>query len=379
MKESVKLVSCLPRTGNLKPETDGIVNAIKLALSDFKKDLPFEITHIDMDDSNARTGSWDTTVETDIAEKAVANQDVIGFIGPFNSGAARISAPILNKGGLVQLTPSATYPGLTKKGPFSDPDEPDRYRPGKKITFCRVCPHDGSQGSLAADFAAEELKVKTVYILDDKQLYGRGLAIGFKKRCEELKVKVLGHESVISTESDFAKLIQKIKEKEPDLIYFGGTTQTAAPSIAKDMHREKVNCPLLLPEGCYEEAFITAVGASTFDALKCFITIPAMNVANLKGRGAEFVKRFKEEYGKVPTAYAVYGYEAAAVLFEAMRVVGKKDREAIRKSVTATKDFDKGLLGKWSFDTDGDTTHQPLTVTTIEKGKFKAVKVLGVD
>src|SRR5262249_28750375 len=160
-----------------------IVNAIKLALADFKKDLPFDVTYIDMDDSNARTGSWDTNTETDIAEKSVAEKDVMGFIGPFNSGAARISSPILNKGGLVQLTPAPTYPGLTKKGPFSDPDEPDRYRPGKKITFCRVCPHDGSQGPQAADFASEELKVKAVYILDDKQLYGRGVAVGFKKRC----------------------------------------------------------------------------------------------------------------------------------------------------------------------------------------------------
>jgi branched-chain amino acid transport system substrate-binding protein len=377
-KEKVKIVSCLPRAGDAKAESDGIVNAIKLALADFKQAMPFEVAYFDLDDSNARTGSWDNAAEADIAQKVGADKDVMGLIGPFNSGAARVSAPILNKAGLVQITPAATYPGLTKKGPFSDPDEPEKYRPSKVVTFCRVCPHDASQGPLAADFAAEELKAKSVYILDDKNLYGRGLATGFKKRCEELKVKVLGHESIDATLRDFTKLLKAVKEKEPELVYFGGTTQSGAPQIAKDMNAEKVTCPLLLPEGCYELAFISAVGEATLDAMRCFITIPAINTNTLKGRGAEFVKRFKEEYGKVPTAYAVYGYEAAAVLLEAIRAAGKKDREAVRKAVVGTKDFDKGLLGKWSFDADGDTTLQPLTVATVEKGKFKSVKVLGV-
>jgi branched-chain amino acid transport system substrate-binding protein len=108
------------------------------------------------------------------------------------------------------------------------------------------------------------------------------------------------------------------------------------------------------------------------------VTVGGLDPSQLKGAGAAFVKRYKEQHGKVPTAYAVYGYEAAAVVLEALRAVGKKDREGIRKAVVGTKDFDKGLLGKWSFDEHGDTTLQPLTVATVEKGKFKAVKVLGV-
>ena len=77
--------------------------------------------------------------------------------------------------------------------------------------------------------------------------------------------------------------------------------------------------------------------------------------------------------------YAIYGYEAAKVVLEAVKSVGKKDRDAIRKAVLATKDFDKGALGKWSFDADGDTTLQVITVSKIEDGKFKPVKVLEGD
>ncbi|AMV28878.1 hypothetical protein VT84_31080 [Gemmata sp. SH-PL17] len=376
-KEKVKIVSSLPRTGSAKGQTDGIVNAIKLALADFEKVLPFEVTYLDRDDATPRTGTWAPEKEEGIAEEAVEDKDVMAVIGPYNSGAARISAPILNRAGLVQVSPAASYPGLTRGGPASDADEPDKYRPGKKITFCRVCPQDGSQGPLSADFAVEELKIKSVYVIDDKQLYGLGIATAFKSRCEELKVKVLGHESVAPTQRDFQPLVKKIKAAAPDLVYFGGTTISGGAAIAKTMHAEEVNCPFLAPDGCYEPAFINSVGVDTLDAMKCFITVGGIDPARLKGAGADFVKRYKEKYKADPEPYAVYGYEAAAVVLEALRTVGKKDREAVRKAVVSTKDFEKGVLGKWSFDADGDTTLQPLTVARIEKGKFRAVKVMG--
>jgi branched-chain amino acid transport system substrate-binding protein len=376
-KEKVKLVSSLPRIGSAKGETDAIVNAIKMALADFEKVVPFAVVYSDLDDASAKSGWWDAGKEADNARTAIDDKDVMAILGPYNSGAARISAPILNEAGLVQVTPAATYPGLTKKGPFSDADEPDRYRPSKKITFCRVCPHDGSQGPLSADFVAEELKAKSVFVIDDKELYGSGVATAFKKRCEELKIKVLGHESINPTQRDFKMLMKKIKEKAPDLVYFGGTTLSGGPHIAKDMFAEKVACPLMVPDGCYELGFVSSAGEDVLDALKCFVTVGGINPAHLKGAGADFVKRYKEQHKKEPPAYAVYGYEATAVVLEALRVVGKKDREAVRKAVVGTKDFEKGLLGKWSFDAEGDTTRQPLTVATIEKGKFKAVKVMG--
>ncbi len=377
-KEKVKIVSCLPRIGAVKGVTDGIVNAIQMAIADFEKQLPFEVQLLDRDDANARTGAWDTRWEREIAEKAVADKDVMALIGPYNSGAARVSAPILNAAGLVQVTPAASMPGLTRPSPASDPDEPDRYRPGKTITFCRVCPHDASQGPLSADFASEVLKAKSVYVLDDKELYGHGVAIGFKKRCEELKIKVLAHESIDPLRTDFPALAKKVVATTPDLIYYGGTTQTRAGRLVQELLVEKVGCPILVPDGCYEQAFIDSARADVLDALKCFVTVGGIDPGQLKGAGAEFVKRYKDQHKKSPDAYAVYGYEAAAVVLEALRAVGKKDREAVRKAVVGTKGFEKGLLGKWSFDEYGDTTLQPLTVATVEQGKFRAVKVMGV-
>lgn len=377
-KEKVKLVSSLPRGGSTKGETDAIVNAIRMALADFEKVVPFDVQHLDWDHSHPRTGFWQTEAEQENAERAAGDKDVMAVIGPYNSGAARVSSPILNKAGLVQITPSATMTGLTRGGPTSDPDEPEKYRPGKRVTFCRVCPYDGSQGPLSADFVADELQAKSVYVLDDKELYGLGVATAFKARCAERKVKVLAHDNLNVAALDYKKLMVKIKDAGPDLVYFGGTIETRAAQIAKNMLLEKVGAALMLPDACYEQALIDALPADFFDVQKVFVTVGGLNPSKLTGAGADFVKRYTEKHKRAPSTHAVYGYEAAAVVLDALRAVGKKDREAVRKAVVSTKDFDKGVLGKWSFDANGDTTFQPLTVATVEKGRFKAVKVMGV-
>jgi branched-chain amino acid transport system substrate-binding protein len=201
------------------------------------------------------------------------------------------------------------------------------------------------------------------------------IAGGFEAECKALKVKVLGHDSINVLARDFTALMAKVKKAEPDAVFFGGTTQSGGPQIAKDFATSGMKCPLIVPDGCYELAFIDATGADNLNG-HCYATIGGLDESELKGAGAEFVKRYKEKHKDDPWAYAVYGYEAAAVVLESIRKVGKKDRETIRKAVLATKDFDKGALGKWSFDANGDTTLQQIVVSRIDKGKFRPVKMI---
>jgi branched-chain amino acid transport system substrate-binding protein len=94
----------------------------------------------------------------------------------------------------------------------------------------------------------------------------------------------------------------------------------------------------------------------------------------LTGPGAEFVKKYQAKYGD-PEAYAVYGYEAAKVVLESIKKVGK-DRDKVRETVLGTKGFNQGALGTWGFDADGDITLQNLTISRVENGKFKPVLVV---
>lgn len=373
----VKIVSSLPRTGSAKGQTNTIVNGIQMAIDDYNGEIAgMKVEYSDWDDATAAAGAWDGPTEKANAQKAAADPDVMAYIGPYNSNAAMISMPELNEAGLLQISPAVTWPGLTKKIKGVGADEPEKYRPAKRMNFCRVCTTDDLQGPLAADFAKEELKVKRVYILDDKELYGNGLASLFRQRCEEIGIQVINQEGITVTSIEFGGLMTKIKGTNPDLVYFGGTTQSKGGQIAKDLVKSGLKCPMLAPDGCYEQAFIDSAGAENLNG-RCYVSIVGLDPSELTGKGAEFVKRYKDKYeGKDPEAFAVYGYEAAKVVLEAIKKVGKKDRDAIMKEVLGTKDFTAGAVGKWSFDENGDTTLRQVTISVVENGKFKPKKTI---
>ncbi|MFM8273389.1 MAG: branched-chain amino acid ABC transporter substrate-binding protein, partial [Gemmata sp.] len=347
-KETIRIVSSLPRTGSARGQTNTIVNGIQMAVDEYMADAgaKFVIDYKDWDDATAASGSWDGPTEKANAQKAVADPDVMAYIGPYNSNAAKISMPELNEAGLVQVSPAVTWPGLTKKIKGVAPDEPEKYQPFKprRLHFCRVCTTDDLQGPLAADFANEELKVKRVYILNDKELYGEGLAKLFRQRAEELKMEIVGDEGIDTAAVEYGGLMTKIKGTSPDLVYFGGTTQSKGGQIAKDMVKAGLMCPILAPDGCYEQAFIDSAGAANLND-RAYVTIVGLDPSQLTGKGAEFVRKYKEKYKTDPEAFALYGYECAKVVLAAIAKAGKKDREEIRKEVLATRDFTAGAVG----------------------------------
>ncbi|VTR92082.1 Extracellular ligand-binding receptor OS=Pirellula staleyi (strain ATCC 27377 / DSM 6068 / ICPB 4128) GN=Psta_4547 PE=4 SV=1: Peripla_BP_6 [Gemmata massiliana] len=375
---AVKIISSLPRTGSAKGQTDTIVNGIKMAFDEVdNKAGEFTIEYLDLDDATPAEGKWTPERETANADQAVKDTDVMAFIGPYNSGAAKVSMPILNKAGVLMISPAVTWPGLTKPGK-GDPGEPDIYKPTGKVNFTRVVPADDLQGPLGADWA-KSMGVKTVAVLDDNEVYGKGIATLFKERCLEAGIKVLGQqESIDVKQNEFSGVLRKLKTLgTPDLLYFGGTSQTKAGQIAKDMVAVGFGgVKLMVPDGCYELAFIQSAGAELFKTLKCFITFGGSPPDKLTGRGKEFVDKYKAKYGKDPEGYAIYGYEAGKVAVEAIKRAGKKDRAAVLAECLKIKDFD-GALGKWSFDENGDTTSRTMSGSTIEGGDFKFVKQLG--
>src|SRR5512134_1120389 len=142
----VKFVSSLPRTGSANAQTTTMVNGIRMAIDEAGgKVAGFTIEYEDWDDASAKKGDWDPEVEAANADKAVKDPDVLFYIGTYNSGAAKISMPVLNKAGLVMISPANTYTGLTKPG-MGEPNEPGVYQPSGKVTYFRVVPADDIQG-----------------------------------------------------------------------------------------------------------------------------------------------------------------------------------------------------------------------------------------
>src|SRR5262249_5692865 len=146
-------------------------------------------------------GQWDPAVESQNAEKAIRDPDVMGYIGTYNSGASKISMPILNNASLVMVSPANTYPGLTKPG-LGEPQEPKVYQPTGKLNFFRVVPADDIQGAFGAEWA-KELGAKKVFVLHDREVYGQGIATFFKSNAEKLGLTVLGFEGIDNRASNY--------------------------------------------------------------------------------------------------------------------------------------------------------------------------------
>jgi branched-chain amino acid transport system substrate-binding protein len=369
---TIKIVSSLPRTGSAEGQTTSITNGIKMAFEEVDYKVGnFKIEYADWNDAISSSGNWDSAAEINNANLAASDRDCMVYLGPFNSGAAKASMPILNQAGLLMISPANTAIGLTK--PSGVKGEPENYRPTGKINYVRVVATDDLQGTLAADWA-KQLGVKKVYILDDSEMYGKGCADLFERRCNEIGVTVLGHEQISVKANDFKSIMNKIKALGPDLVYFGGTTQSKGGQIAKDMSEVNLDCKMMVPEGCFEEAFITAAGAESVNG-RCYVTFPGLPAKEMTGTGKEFYERYKKKYNAEPEPYAIYGYECGKVALESIKKAGKKDRAAIVAACLGLKDFE-GALGKWSFDANGDTTLQRLSGFEIRNGKFEFVTML---
>ena len=371
----VKIVSSLPRTGSANAQTTTMVNGIKMAVDEVGGKVgPFTLVYEDWDDASAKKGDWDPEVEAANADKAVKDPTVVAYLGTYNSGAAKIAMPILNKANLAMISPANTYTGLTKPG-MGEPNEPGVYRPSGKINYFRVVPADDIQGTAAAEWI-RKLGGKSVYVLDDRGLYGKGVADVFVASAPEFGIQVLGREGIDPKAQEYRSLMTKIKALNPDWIYYGGTTQTNAGQIAKDMVAVGLTARIMVPDGCFEEAFIQAAGADNV-AGKAFVTFGGVPPEQLTGKGAEFVKKYREKYKAEPQAYAVYGYTAAKVALDALAKVARRDRAALRDAILATEQKD-GALGTWKFDKNGDTTMTVMSGNVVEAGKFKFSTLLGV-
>ena len=372
--DTIKIVSSLPRTGSANAQTTTMVNGIRMAIDELGGRIAgFDLAFEDWDDASPERGAWDPAIEAGNAQKAVKDPDIMAYIGTYNSGAAKIAMPILNQASLIMVSPANTYPGLTKPG-TGEANEPAVYRPTGKVNYFRVVPADDIQGDIAAHFA-QEISIKKVFILHDRELYGKGVADVFKRVATRLGLQITGYEGIDARAANFRSLATKIKSTGAELVYFGGTTQSGAGQLAKDLVSAGVKAKLMMPDGCRENALIESAGKENLEG-RAYVTFGGLPPSQLKGKGREFYEAYKKKYNAEPEAYAVYGYEAGKIALEGIKRAATKDREKIRAAVAGIQDFE-GALGKWSFDANGDTSLKVMMIEEIKNGHFSPVKIVG--
>jgi len=367
-QKTIKIVTSNPM--RVMQAGHDIVNAVKLAMDEVNYSVAGYKIELVVEDDGDENGQWQTSIEEDIARRAVVDPDVMVYLGTYNSGAAKISIPITNQAGLVQISPVNTWPGLTQAGFL--PGEPGIFYPTGVRTYFRVCPTDVVQGPAGAIWA-KELGFKNIYIFDDGEAYGVGIADLFEEKAVELGLNVLGHES-INTENAKEKL-NAIKDQNPDLIYFGGVTMNGVIPLVKGIKELGLDAKLMGPDGIMEQSFLELGGDATEGTYLTVMGVSPEELAQLTERGKEFVEKYRAKYNKEPGPVSSFGYEAAKVVLLAIEIAGVKDRGKILEEISKIKDYD-GLFGTWGFDQNGDTTLTLISGNKVVNKGFVFEKVL---
>jgi branched-chain amino acid transport system substrate-binding protein len=328
------------------------------------------------DDSTAQKGSWDSSKCTANANAFARNSSVIGVIGTFNSGCAKLEIPISNRasgGPLAMVSPSNTYPGLTVGGPGTAPGEPKVYYPTGKRNYARVVWTDQFQGAADAIFAKTKMKLKSVYILTDKETYGEGIAKLFQRGAQKLKIAVKGFQGWDPNATSYESLATAIKSSGAQGVFLGGIVCLNGGKVIKDLRAVLgKNFPILMPDGFTPFSATGETSGNTSNG--AYISYPGIPVKSLKGSGAKFVAGFTKVNGKkLPDPYTAYAAQAAQVLLTA---VAKSDgtRASVASKLTNLT-VTNGILGNFKIDANGDTT---LGTVTFGRMAGKNAKFIGL-
>jgi branched-chain amino acid transport system substrate-binding protein len=372
---SLTIYSSLPLQGASRPQSEDVINGEKLALKQKgNKCGDFTIKYESLDDATAAAGKWEANQTSSNARKAAQDDSTIAYLGEFNSGASAISIPITNEAGILQVSPSNTALGLTKGGAGAEPGEPDKYYPTGERTYGRVVPIDTIQGAAQAQWMKDE-GVTSVYILDDAEVYGKGVAKNTQASAEKLGIKIAGNDSWDGKASNYRALASKIKSSGADAVFTGGIIDNNAPQLYKDLNAALPDAKLFGPDGVATVDFTKEIPANV--QKQTYLTAPTLSPDELPPAGQQFYKDYEAEYGEPQDEidpYAVYGYETMAIVCDAI-AQGGDDRKAVIDAFFSTKGRESPL-GTYDIDQDGDTTLSDYGGYKAEGGKLVFDKVI---
>ncbi|MCL2429388.1 MAG: branched-chain amino acid ABC transporter substrate-binding protein, partial [Alphaproteobacteria bacterium] len=316
------------------------------------------------DDATPTAGQYDPAQAATNARAMVSDKGFVAALGPQMSGAGKAMAPILSQGGLATITPSSTNPDLT------DPRFAAQYRPAGKPVYFRTVATDAFQGPYMANYMAETLKIKSVYVLDDSGAYGVGIADSFLAQAEKKGVKILGRDRLDPRAADYSALLTKIKALNPQALYYGGVAQ-AGVKLAKQAYDI---IPGVIKAGGDGMQSVDLLKGAGFPAVEgWYATVAAPHVTE-DPKTAAFADRYFKRFNMHPDDYTVTCYTGAQVIIEAVKQLvasGKTvNRDAVRDAIQSVK-LPDSLLGPVSFDANGDVTNRIISVFRITKNPDK--------
>jgi len=366
----------------------GIERGVRVAIAQANRNrtvpgVMFQLDSLDDTVNGKHSGQKDATN----ARQFINDPSVIGEVGPSNSDATKVSEPVYNRAGLVQISPANTAVDLTARSRRAL-YEPASAISGAPLTYFRTCTTDAYQGPAAALYAKKAGFTK-VYITDNKDTYGIGLAQAFKAEAGKIGLTIVGQGELdpnnLATSAQ--QLAASAARARPDLVYFGGEygAKGGAEMLADSLRRAGLSTAAFMGgDSILAQDFIngTAAGGASHAYATTVGGDPARDPnaqAFLKAERALFP-------GTATQAYDAYAYDAANVLIDAFARAVKSGRitvgqamtvarrQIIARDVAATRDF-HGATGNFSFDANGDTTNHTISVYKVVRGMWTFLTV----
>jgi branched-chain amino acid transport system substrate-binding protein len=372
--DSVNVYSSLPLQGAQRLQTLAMVNGIKLALEQAGGNAgDIKVNYTSLDDSTAQAGTWTPEATQRNAERVAQDDNAVAYIGEFNSGASAVSIPVLNEVPIAQISPANTAVGLTSDEPGADKGEPDKYYPTGERHYLRIVPKDTIQGAALATLMQED-GCQNVYILNDREVYGAGLARNIESSAQEIGVEVLANEGIDPKAPNFRSQAAAMRSEGADCFVFAGVTPNGAVQLYKDVSAALPDAKLYGPDGVSNpEFFVADEGGLPADvASKVKVTVATLSPDQYPPEGQRFFDEYKQTYDVTSVdPYAIYGYEAMKLVLDTCQRLGPDcaDREAMIDALFETTGRES-VLGTYDIDENGDTTITDYGVYTVEDGEL---------
>jgi len=361
----IKVGVNLSLTGADAEDAKRILNGVIMALDGANQGnaVPgYQFQLMTLDDGTATAGQYDPAQAATNARKMVSDHAVMAAIGPQMSGAGKAMAPILSEGDLATITPSSTNPDIT------NPKFAAQFDPSGKPIYFRTVTTDAFQGPNMANYMAEKLGIKNVYVLDDSGAYGVGLADAYQAQVDKKGVKVLGRDRLDPKAADYTAILTKIKALNPAAIYYGGVGQ-AGIKLAKQAYDSMPKVIKAGGDGVYGASFLTGAGFPAANGW--YATIASPHLVGGDEKAAEFVKTYTARFGVAPEDYSITAYDGTLVIVDAVKRVAASGKPVTRAAVrdaiqTAKVPTIQGIV---SFDKYGDLADRTVSVFQIEENK----------
>jgi branched-chain amino acid transport system substrate-binding protein len=366
----VKIGISMPITGADADGADVILKGAQMAIAEINEKGGVgghKLEAVVFDSATPAAGQYDPAQAATNYKKFIADPMVLAAVGPVMSGEGKAISPIISEADMATVSPSSTNPDIT------DPKFKAQYRPKGKAVFFRTVTTDAYQGPNMANYLFNQLKVKSVYVLDDSGAFGVGIADSFEKRAKELGIKVLGRDRLDPKEADYKTILTKIKGMNPDALYYGGVMQAAA-KLAPQAFEIMPRVVKAGSDGVYDLSWPKQSGKEAIEGWYCTQASPEL-VTDPKVEA--WLTKFKKEMKRDPTNYSITAYNGVYVIADAIGRTVKANkpvnRSNLRDAIQATKI--NSIQGPIAYDDNGDITNRTVSVYQWRDGEIKYIGV----